>query len=557
MSLVDQVARELMGRTVQSQQQYVPQPQPQEWMDEEDMEVETRLITIHATQLTEDGDIKKYRSPKSATFNGIKRLTEMYYRHLTEDRFCERRACQKGYEMLLENNIIIITGACGDGKTTLGCYLLRKVSEEFDIDAVRLNSPKDWDRVMEFDHQHGEKLAVMVDDCFGSLGLADYMFKEWRQNIQYMSSFLESRKIYLILTSKKHLYSQGASQVTYNQMFLQKYVLDLTMDDYKLTWSEKKEILQKHLACYNLDEDIATNLPEDCPDIGFCVLVHQFCIVEDFQKWGLRFFMNPIVWYSCDLESISSTEKEVWAVMVLLLLGDGIIRPEDYYAFGDEKPKYEEAKKHLKYTSLRDGFSLTTLVHLCEHIDNVYVKWDEKEKGYRFIDHYMEEAAMLCFGKWHIREVLRRCNLRFLCEYMVTNRYEAERPEKDILIQLSTPYFPYLTERLSKEIIAGNIEQIVSHRVFLDDSYSEFFVKHLKEKNELVNVLKARDKRCQKGIVYLCSMYGREILIQEIVKSEAFSKLTSKEWAKDEKLQAIKLATEFRISSLQNMLNQL
>ncbi|XP_046368218.2 uncharacterized protein LOC124143330 [Haliotis rufescens] len=556
-SLEEQVARELIGRTVQSQEQYVPrQPQPQQQNDE-DMDVETRLVTIHATELTHDGEVKKYRSPKSSTFNGFKRSTEIYYRHLTEDRFCERRACEKGYEMLLQNNIVIITGGCGDGKTTLGCYLLKKVSEEYDIEAVRINSPKDWMRVLEFDYQHGEKIAVMLDDCFGSIGMADYMFEEWHHNVQYMSSFLESKKVYLIMTSKKHLYSQGAGRVTYNQVFLKKYILDLTTDEYKLTWCEKKEVLRKHLEYYNLDEDIATNLPEDCPDMGFCLLVHQFCIVEDFQNWGLRFFTNPIIWYSCDLESISATEKEIWGVMVLLLLGDGIMRPMDYNPFGDEKTIYKQAKEHLKYTSLQDGFPPSRLVHLCEHIDTVYVKWDKKEKGYRFIDHYMEEAAMMCFGKWHVREVLKRSSLSFLREYMVTNRYEAERPEKDILIELSPSYFPYLTERLLKELVDGNIEQIVSHRVFLDDSYIEFFVKHLKEKDELVKVLQAKDKKCQRGIVYLCTMYGQERLIREIVKSEVFSKLADKQWAKDEKQAAVQLATEFKVSSLQNLLNQL
>lgn len=179
----------------------------------------------------------------------------------TSKVFAPTRIYRKALHEWSRNNVIVISGEPGVGKTTMAYLLALAYLQPDNLDGfVWANSINDVYALWEDE----QKQVIILDDFWGSIFHDDYTRRNDENRldklIKRIIEFKGNKR--LILTTREYILQQGLHKHPVLKETLDRYALICTMEEY--SEDEKASILFHHLYASNLDYEYVDYLFANC-----------------------------------------------------------------------------------------------------------------------------------------------------------------------------------------------------------------------------------------------------------------------------------------------------
>ncbi|XP_033731337.1 uncharacterized protein LOC117320960 [Pecten maximus] len=345
------------------------------------------------------------------------------------------QALEDAKEMIRKNNIVLIKGASGDGKTLMGYQLLKWLMDgdnkdtRLSKDPVQLYSMAKWDKIVEPNTQ----LAVYIDDVSGEI--AEDLKK---REISIKSTFrgkLNNRSNCLILNVRDEIFK--STQLHSCELFNQK-TIDLRGKNCIKT-TEKQRILESYVPeIKNLSDGKESEIIKLAPDIGFPQCCHLFKYVPGLKKQGINFFKQPFLFMKTTLNNLP---KKHFSALLFLFLNDGTVKKGDLDPKNSEsvdKKKLDEAFQGNQLDHADKIRSLRESLEMFEYLvakrkyhpfyDDNYDDDDDDDDDsiYKFCHDSVQDTVALLYGKNTKIGFIENCPRKFL-HYISTSKSTANK----------------------------------------------------------------------------------------------------------------------------------
>ncbi|XP_071133693.1 uncharacterized protein [Mytilus edulis] len=256
---------------------------------------------------------------------------------------------KSAYELLQEDNMVVLSGKEGSGKTSLAFHLMKEVEEHLSKSEKPAKSVeiKDIADLKVMLNEKGQ-LIIFIDDPFGKSNLDKSLLQEWMRYFEILRPKLEGGSVFLILSIRSSILEECKEELWKETIFRKTKVIDLSSDELKLDQKEKWLMLQgfcrnKQIEMsYDSDKDfivekdrpamihvnVIGSISHTDPVIGFPQSCNLFFSDQNLFVTGLSFFKNArenLKREISQLYSRSEYTKKIYATMVIMLMNGGTI----------------------------------------------------------------------------------------------------------------------------------------------------------------------------------------------------------------------------------------
>ena len=387
-------------------------------------------------------------------------------------------------EVLEKQNIIILTGHPGEGKTTMACKLALDKSQS--RNCLILKNPSDWRRVdwslKIFD-------TIIIDDIFGSGSLDQLRLAGWKPYLSEIETEAKNKRLKVIITTRNYILEEcsedlDAKLTMFKTANKDGAVVLLTSKD--LTVEERGNILKSQadrndkdipamelhdIAKSSTNTDFYSSMFESQENFafGFPECASMFIRNNDIYVLGADFFKNPASLFKKYLEDVyhgsnsENTEKFLALVAVWASDSKHILDKElrnlktappiiqqvvDLYGYDLTVPLLEKIKASLK-----------------SHIGG-FLEFKENTGEYSFSHKIIGDMVGVVLGKKRADVALELSPRDFLMERISINEPESKR--EFMVIPLEREY-----DELAEKIIKMIVRKHCNHKPAIPD-FDEF-----------------------------------------------------------------------------------
>lgn len=254
----------------------------------------------------------------------------------TSKVFVPTRIYRKALHQWSQNNVIILSGEPGVGKTTMAYLLTLAYLQPDNLDGfIWANSIHDVYTMLEDE----QKQVIILDDFWGSIFNDDHTRRNDENRLnKLIKRIVDSRgKKRLILTTREYVLQQGLQNHPVLKETMEQYALICTMEEY--SDDEKASILFRHLYASDLDYEYVYYLYTYCdwivhnknynPRVLALFLDKKLgkdCSPKDYYEELCDYFDNPSAFWESIFVELS---REAKIVAMLLLISSTPMRFAD------------------------------------------------------------------------------------------------------------------------------------------------------------------------------------------------------------------------------------
>ena len=443
--------------------------------------------------------------------------SKIYFEEEEGNEFVETTTYAKALEILESENIVILSGHPGEGKTTMAKHLLTRFRTDR---CINLSEPKDWKHI---DFSLNLIDAILIDDIFGSGVLDENLVKNWERKLKDMSKIIKKKYIYVIITSRHYILEETKQLFRSLPLFKNKNIQLLSSKD--LTHKEKLNILEAHLK--------AEKRPVEHTDMTKCVMKHAsvpenllgtneflfgfpesvnlFARQDDLFDKGPDFFSQPNSFVKTCIQQLYENEEQFLALTVMWGNKAHILK----------KSELDESilSNHLLEFKVENKMIKKLRKSLDHHVGGL-LHFSRESGTYSFSHNVICDVVGLVVAEENPDEVLAFCTREFMLTYVTTESTDDEFKfcvDKYLFQNLADRLIELMVDETSKvglldcssSITSLNRDGKMESRATPSFSFDFSFVKHESFQNEhFVNVF--LDAVVEKG--KLESIFGAEVM---------------------------------------------
>ncbi|XP_069136562.1 LOW QUALITY PROTEIN: uncharacterized protein [Argopecten irradians] len=373
-------------------------------------------------------------------------------------------------QSLKDYNMVMISGVTGEGKTTLGREVCRKLRDGILDDEIKaktpviVTTPQDWGDVVN----DKDDIVVFVDDMFGKTNFQLGLLNDWKPFFERILASLRLKNVCMVATSRTHILKDarresGVLKEMVNDHFLsEKKTVDLT-DDMRLTDDERLSIYEKYFnrSHRNTGMDIFSSLLGSLSvanfpskhSIGFAQICKLFFTNDTFFKKGELFFMHPDRTLTEEIEKTRLTEPHKYFALVYCFLKDHSIDTKSLNRFKMPPDDYNTLKLYAEVCGVAHTDNvLTVLKHALDALDGTYLT--RRNTVFTFSHQSIADSVSLLFGKENPGMILEKCSDRVILELL-----DVSEDCQDDMCTLYVPpeCYKLLAKRIHKMITKSDI----------------------------------------------------------------------------------------------------
>ncbi|XP_048251786.1 uncharacterized protein LOC124123099 [Haliotis rufescens] len=401
----------------------------------------------------------------------------------TEELFEETAIYNKVKERLDKFRHVTISGASGEGKTSialmLGSEYLKKGYELYFV-----NNISEFKLCSE---RLGKNLCFVFDDIFGTVGISTDsphlkrildILNTWLEQVasNFSKPFQSNGKlnshsthrenymgnVHVIFTTKSYNLELGKLHFGENEyvFFKGDSVIDLTQTECRYTVDEKKQMFKKHKN-YNgnssyFDLDKICGIKDQL--FGFpltCKLFFSFPKSHDQYE---DFFKTPLTYLRAELESLLKKRNNKSAALILMLLCEGNLN------LCQLESGSQALEKHLSTVSSVVGGVDRAKVISC--VKGFFGTFFTKADNTSFSHPAIYDACAFVYCKINPAFVLQHCSIHFLYERVQAQTVPAcETDEDRHVIYVSDAYNDIIASRLAGAVREGIYRLSIMHPI--------------------------------------------------------------------------------------------
>ncbi|XP_048242390.1 serine/threonine-protein phosphatase 6 regulatory ankyrin repeat subunit C-like isoform X2 [Haliotis rufescens] len=465
------------------------------------------------------------------------------------DMFVETHALDKAQELLKRHKHVAICGAPGDGKTTAAlriceAYMKKKYQvlfvesiEEFDSDVV---IERKCDMLVVFDDVFGsvtfpsslEKIHrvfnALVDVLLRFARDKELTAKEKQTKKKHDKSMKKedekqcedektpicNYKLRFIFTSRSYNWNEGCERLHQFKVNLFKPEAIVDMIKTCLTSDEKKRIMalfRRSQMCDISSKDMKTITQLKDSMFGYPLTCKLYFTNPVFQMHSIvDFFLKPLTYLRCDLDTIVREGSSRSAALVLLVLCGGKLDLVSLMMGTDEKVRDLLRVVKEKVASCTDA-------DISREISNFTGTYCIVENHLVSFSHpSIHDAASCALGNLNIVLLVKYCSLQFLYERVRLSKTDSlqttQTDDVTNMIQITSRLYPLLISRLVEGIREECFRWTVGHPVFRNDQLASSLMTELA--NDLPHKVHQKDRTSGECFLYWVSLSNNDLLFR-------------------------------------------
>lgn len=300
---------------------------------------------------------------------------------------------------------------------------------------------------------------LLIEDIFGKHNAESGKFRDWSLYFQTLQSFVETRKVKIIITSRLHIFLEYKNKLSGLPIFSR----SVELNSVDLTNREKEDILKAQLNAYDRDiddVDIQDCLSKFNSNSGFPMCAHQFAANTDLYLMKSNFFRKPYKYYL--EQNIHNLDEQ--SFMTLLFV---FYKHNQLTSAVLDITKIDKMSENLflHIAKLRGlDISLTKVVRDTRQkvnwLKGSYLKITGKTIS--FLHDTIYETVALIHSEEYPSEVIAYCTIDFLCQCIAV-----DGDIKEGIMVVNEDEFGCLAERFISEVIKCNHGKRLSAHPFL------------------------------------------------------------------------------------------
>lgn len=433
----------------------------------------------------------------------------------------QTRGGRKALAIAEEHRIVSIIGRSGDGKSSIAKWLVHKLlTTEYEVIVVR--SLEDWKYYVD----SKRKQIVVIEDIFGYSPCDLTKRKHWLDAYTEIDLALDEYLLYIVITSNTAVYKEASIP---QSMKVFRHILDLTDPNYKLTPSEMKTILTRHIylnkiTMSSLKDESLVFVEDD--SLGFPQCSHMFCSEDYFQEFGIGYFEHPSSHITELLKHLSRKEPLKFCALVICMLHGGSI-PKKCLQEMNHCPKVEMACKSCGLQGLEpvrllvDQMDQLLSRHLVTGSMGVAFKMQHKSTLDALVDVYCE----YCRGH---DVILKHGDLTFIANNVLIDNWDVSQGSN---IHISAIHYEQVWNRMVDELNQETrLNLVLDSLMMKNKDVVSFYIRKLMKDNELIPFLEQNNDFLLKSNIheYSSNIECRNMaLMKEITNAKAVHHILS------------------------------
>ncbi|XP_078334287.1 uncharacterized protein LOC111100340 isoform X2 [Crassostrea virginica] len=377
-----------------------------------------------------------------------------------EDKlFVPTKASEKIETLIENNNLVIVSGHSGSGKSTIiqhiGLVYLKRGWVVFPVDRV------EEIREIYVTGKFREKETIFIfNDPIGKESLDDILFTTWKTNEHMLTLFLE--RVKMLLSCRTCVLDDARVRgLLKDNLKSNSIVID--GNQCKLSNDEKRKIFKKHVPNEDTTEEELAEILQT--ETYFPLLCKLFSKKPYSSNYAINFFKEPFEVVKMEIENYRVSHKPKYCALVCLVLFNNKL------CYDDLEVHVQLFERCLKICEI--SIHPNTIIKQLDTLKGIFVK---KIGGtYYFYHDFLMEVTTFVLGMDNPRETIRYADVSFLRKRI---RLANTENKNEFTIYVEDEHIDVLVERFFKEIFEDRFIEVVLNPCLRNTNVIE----HLKEK---------------------------------------------------------------------------
>ncbi|XP_076105732.1 uncharacterized protein LOC143074070, partial [Mytilus galloprovincialis] len=466
-----------------------------------------------------------------------------------DEIFIKTKSYENSSNILETNNLVIIVGSSGEGKSFIARQLVREKIKD-GLEYREITRTADWDQISYFkNHIVLMENAFQKKSCCRKPSADSYTLIATIQ--EHIDHFKTSEYVlYVVITTRPDIFSE-LKRLFENRPFFHD-LLTVDLNAVGLTFAEKVEIFRTHEhKCTDLKfDEKSVNAICQCDTPSFPNCVDMFFTNATAYKRGLEFFRNPTMFLNTEIKQIFQEDKALYTLMVLLAMNDNTLiecnllktiesTNRDILRVLLDTIGYADCPKQIQSMLLKVLAKSQSFIQQNEG----FIRFK-----YRCISH----AVCASFGQTMTEEALMYLPIGFIFQKVFVHESKHSKDEEGIVLPRNC--HTYLAKRLVAELQRGCIEQVCRHNAFTSPCFTCCFIAVLKEKGKhQIRFILQVTERSQKNralwngsLLYWSAAVGEEHLLLRILMEDLYTDIEDKFFVRTQASAALQCASQRR-----------
>lgn len=391
-----------------------------------------------------------------------------------DSKFIQTKACKRVESLIQKENLVIVVGHSGSGKSATIQHIALKYRREGWV-VKKANEVKDAIDAFISNNVLENQTLFVLHDPIGKESFDEQAYKSWKKLEEDLKAC--SKKCKLLLSCRKCVQSDERAMGLFKTKSI---IVDIDAEDGKLSNDEKLKI-------WNIYKSDNTSIEIDLTEIikidaYFPLLCKLFFSDEENQKKGLRFFKEPVKVYKEEIEYYKTSSKDKFCALVLLVLFNNELCVSDLHNEGNSEQMYKLA---LKLCGMEDCTAPSTIRCALETLNGSYVT--KIGDIYQFRHDFVMEVTSHVFGTEYPRAMIEYADIGFLRQKVKLDGCNGQNDLNSIYI--SNRHLDSLADRLLKEIVGKRLFDVALNPCLKVKKVVDAMIKNIEMHQDKIKLL--------------------------------------------------------------------
>lgn len=398
-----------------------------------------------------------------------------------DDRyFVSTRASMEVEKMTENQNLVIVTGPSGSGKSAI----IQHIALQYRKQGWTVKQVKKVEEIVNAFSEKVKlesKLLFVFNDPIGKESFDEELFKFWHIDEETWLCKLESATCKLLISCRKYvLFDIRVKGVLKDKSC----IVDINSSKNILNEDEKRSILNKYTSAMNLSK-------EQCDEIiksedYFPLLCKLFSSIAEYKNEGVRFFREPIAVLKEEINAFKKKDKITYCGLFLLVLFNNNLRVEDLVKNETSKNKF---KKALNNCGLLESTAPFDIGDNLESHTGLFTK--KIGNSYQFYHDFVMEVTTQVFGSDYPTLIIQYADIGFLRRRVKLRTHENQNDS--FTIYLDDTHVEELAKRFFADMFGERFLDVVLNPCLMNKTIVEV-LKHKLEDQEKLQMLVEKRK---------------------------------------------------------------
>nr|XP_022305097.1 serine/threonine-protein phosphatase 6 regulatory ankyrin repeat subunit C-like [Crassostrea virginica] len=386
--------------------------------------------------------------------------------------FISTRAAELVNELIKTNNLVIVIGHSGSGKSAIIQHIALKFREQGWI-VKPVYAFKDIYDAYKSENVETDRCIYVFNDPIGKESFDEISYNEWGRYREILNLLINNAK--LLLTCRRSIIADPRAKGFFEQeqgngdINKQKLVkVDINDSHCKLSTDEKKIMFKKHLPDA---KPTIEDFNRICKIDMYFPLLCKLCRGEFMQKKHfVNVFEEPVQVLKTEIENYKVKDRETYCGLVCLILSKNDL------CLNDLQKNTEMFTYTLRLCDLPTNTSPFSIINKLKPLCGLIVK--KIGDRYSFYHDFVMEVTTYVFGSEHPKETIDFADVSFLRKRVNVQTSETNDP---FTILLDNEHVNNLVKRLLKELSGNRFIDVILNPCLRNEHVISCFKQQIKE----------------------------------------------------------------------------